>query len=255
VSTGSSRVAKAPARVRARAAGADVSAEARAEIVKLARLLGLDGADSLSYLRGVSAAELVAYREAVIEALYDEGRDQLQRAADAAKLLPARVLAKIGERAFGPLICARLAGLIDARRAAEIAEHFSIEFLAQLAAELDPRRAVDVLSLLPRDRVVAIALAMAARGEQVAMGRFVAHLDKRTLGECIEGLSDEDVLRVAFVAEGSRPQSRVFDAAGVVRIRGVIAAARGAGLGEEAEFFLHRLSPSQRGRVEAAAGV
>jgi hypothetical protein len=110
-----------------------------------------------------------------------------------------------------------------------------------------------VLSLLPRERVVVIALAMVASGEQVAMGRFVAHLDRGTLGECIAGMSDEDVLRVAFVAEGTRPQAKVFDAAGIVRMREVLDAAEPAGLDEEGEYFVGRLSATQRRRLEPRA--
>jgi hypothetical protein len=225
------------------------SAESRAETAKLARLLGLDGPGGLSYLYGVPARDIAEYREAVIEALYSEGGEQLRRAADAARLLPARVLAKVGELALGPLVCARLTGMIDPSRAGEIAEHFAVEFLARLAAELDPRRAVEVVSAMPRDLIVAVALEMASQGEQVAMGRFVAHLDQSTLRDCIDGLGDEDVLRVAFVAEGSKPHSRMFDAAGVRRMRAVLDAAPAAGLAEEACFFVERLNASQRARL------
>jgi hypothetical protein len=231
------------------------AAESRAETVKIARLLGLYDTKPLAYLLTVPAAELADYREALIEALYDEGRADLQRAADAARLLPARVLAKVGEAALGPLICARLAGLIDPVRAAEIAEHFSLGFLAQLAAELDPRRAAEVLRLLPAARIVSIAVEMATRGEQVAMGRFVAHLDAPTLKECIARLSDEDVVRVAFVAEGTKPHRRIFEAAGVQRMRNVLRAAEAAGLDDEASYLRGRLSASQRKRLGAHAGT
>jgi hypothetical protein len=229
-------------------------AESRVETARLARLLGLDGPHAIDYLHAVPAKEIAAYREAVIEALYDEGREQLQRAADAARLLPARVLAKVGELALGPLICARLSALIDPGRAAEIAEHFSIGFLARLASELDPRRAVDVLSALPGHLVVAIAAEMASRGEQVAMGRFVAHLDRATLAACIEELSDVDVIRVAFVADGAKPHGHIFEAAGVARIRAALDAAEAAGLDEEARYFVEHLSASQRKRLGAREG-
>jgi hypothetical protein len=224
-------------------------AESHAETAKLARLLGLDGPDTISYLYAVPATEIAAYREALTEALYDEGGEQLQRAADAARLLPARLLAKVGEVALGPLVCARLTGLIDPNRAAEISERFSLAFLAQLAAELDPRRAPEVVTLLPGDRVAAIAVAMAARGEQVAMGRFVAHLDAPTLAACVAQLSDEDVVSVAFVAEGSKPHGRIFQAAGVTRMRAALVAAENAGLSEEAAWFVEHLSASQRKKL------
>ena len=236
-------------RVRAGARAEAGTPASRAEAAKVARLLGLHDTAPVAYLNAVPAKQLVAYREALIDALYDEGREQLVRAAEASRLLPARLVAKVGERALGALVCARLAGLLDPRRAAEVSEHFSLGFLAQLAAELDPRRAVAVVTQLPGERVVAIALEMAARGETVAMGRFVAHLDAPTLAACVAELSDEDVVRVSFVAEGAKVQARIFDAAGAERMSAALDAARIAGLHVEAEFFLERLGAARRKRL------
>lgn len=222
------------------------SLDSRSETAKLARLLGLDGSASLSYLEQVPAAQLRDYRDAVVDLLYDGDREQLQRTADASRLLPARTLAKIGESALGPLVCARLAALLDPSRAADIADHFSIAFLAELAAELDPRRAIDVVVATSPARVVAIAGELAARGEFVAMGRFVAHLDDDTLRACLQALCDEDVVRVAFVLEGDRGQQRVFELLGAARMREVLAAADAAGLRDEAEYLREHLSAAQR---------
>lgn len=229
------------------------SAESRSEIAKLARLLGLKDVRSLGYLQDVPAAELRAYREAVTDLFYDDDRELLGRAADAARLLPASTLAKIGESALGPLICAHLTGLIDARRAAEIANHFSVEFLARLAAEMDPRRAVEVIAATAPGQVLEIALAMARQGETVAMGRFVAHLDDDTLAACLERLSDEDVVRVAFVLEGKRAHERIYKLLGVARVREVLSSASAEGLSEEAEYLVAHLTAAQRKQLRARA--
>jgi hypothetical protein len=220
--------------------------DSRSEVAKLARLLGLDGPESLAYLDRVPAPELRDYREAVTDLLYDDDRAALQRAADAARLLPAGTLAKIGERALGPLICARLTGLLDSDRVADISGQFSIGFLAQVAAELDPRRAVDVVTSIPPDRLLAIALRMAAREEHVAMGRFVAYLDDRTLEACIEELSDEDLLRIAFVLEGKERLADVYEVVGLERTQRMLDGAKSIGLDEEALDLFDHLSASQR---------
>jgi hypothetical protein len=225
--------------------------ETRSEIVKLARVLGLRDAGELDYLREVPASELRGYREAVTDVMYDDDRERLGRAADAARLLPARALASIGEAALGPLICAHLAGLLDAKRAGEIADHFSADFLAALAAELDPRRAVEVVASTSPRRVVEIALALAARGEYVAMGRFVAHLDEQTLAACTEQLSDEDLLRLAFVLEGDRAHERLFERAGVARMRTLLAGRASDGLEEERDHLREHLSDAQRKQLRA----
>jgi hypothetical protein len=88
--------------------------------------------------------------------------------------------------------------------------------------------------------VVAICAAMAASGEHVAMGRFVAYLDERTLGRCIEALGDEDLLRVAFVMEGEARLPAVLAMIGG-RTDRMLAAGRASGLLEEAEHVLTRL--------------
>jgi hypothetical protein len=229
------------------------TSESRAETARLARLLGVEDPQALAFLLAVPAPELREYREAVTEVLYDDQAELLARTADAARLLPARTLAAIGERALGPLICARLTGLLDPRRAAEISEHFTLEFLARLAAELDPRRAATVVSAIATDTVVAICAVMAASGEHVAMGRFVAYLDERTLSLCTAALGDEDLLRVAFVMEDQERLAAVFQMVGAERTTRIFAAARASGLLEEAEHVaahLARASPAN----EAADG-
>jgi hypothetical protein len=215
--------------------------ESRAEAAKLGRLLGVQDPKALAFLLPVPASELRDYREAITDLLYDDDRELLQRAADAARLLPARTLAAIGERALGPLICARLTGLLDPHRAAEISDHFTVDFLARLAAELDPRRAVEVVRAITADSVVAVSAEMAANGEHVAMGRFVAYLDDAALSGCIETLSDEDLLRVTFVMEGEERLASVFEMVGAERAERMLAAAQVNGLLEEAEHVLGRL--------------
>ena len=217
------------------------ASESRAETAKLGRLLGVEDPQALAFLLPVPAPELRDYREAVTDLLYDDERELLQRAADAARLLPARTLAAIGERALGPLICARLSGLLDPPRAAEISDHFTVDFLARLAAELDPRRAVEVVSAIATDTVVAVSAAMAANGEHVAMGRFVAYLDETALSRCVEALGDEDLLRVAFVMEGDERLPSIFEMIGAERAARMLAAAHVSGLVEEAEHVVGRL--------------
>jgi hypothetical protein len=224
--------------------------ESRAETAKLSRLLRVEDLQALAFLLPVPAPELRDYREASTDLLYDDDQELLQRTADAARMLPARTLASIGESALGPLICARLTGLLDPHRAVEISNHFTIDFLAQLAAELDPRRAVEVVTAIATDTLVAVSAAMAANGEHVAMGRFVAHLDDATLGLCVEALSDEDLLQVAFVMEGEERLTSVFAMVGAARTKRILAAAHTNGLDEEARHVAARLKSlraSQRG--------
>jgi hypothetical protein len=215
--------------------------ESRAETAKLARLLGVEDSREIAFLLKAPAPELREYREAITDLLYDDDQELLQRTADSARLLPARTLAAIGESALGPLICARLTGLLDPPRAVEISNHFNVDFLARLAAELDPRRAVAVVSAIATHTLVAVCALMAANGEHVAMGRFVAHLDDEALGLCVESLNDEDLLRVAFVIEGEERLPSIFAMTGAERAERMLAAARASGLAEEAKHVTERL--------------
>jgi hypothetical protein len=226
------------------------ASESRAETVKLARLLGVEDPQTLAFLLPVPAPELRDYREAVTDLLYGDERDLLARVAGASRLLPARTLAAIGERALGPLICARLSGLLDPSRSAEISDHFTVDFLARLAAELDPRRAAEVVSAITTTTVVAVSAAMAANGDHVAMGQFVAHLDEAALKGCVEALADEDLVRVAFVMEGEERLRAIFEMIGAERTARMLAAARASGLVEEADHLARRLHATRAQRQE-----
>lgn len=224
-----------------------------AEAAKLARLLGVTEPDALAFVRDVPAEELRRYREEVTDVLFDGDRLAFQRIADAARLVPARTAAHIGERVLGPLICARVTGLVEPSRAGEIAGHLSIAFLAALAAELDPRRAVDVITNCAPVTVGEVAAVMAARGEHVAMGRFVGHLDRAALMECVTRLQDDDLLRVAVVLDEWDHLDTVVELVGEERTTRLVARADTLGLSEEAAELLTRLDAPQRTRICGAA--
>lgn len=223
-------------------------AESRAEVAKLARLLGVEG-ERLAYLEGLAPGELRRYRESVADRMFEGDAALLARAAGAARLLPARTAASLAQSALGPLVCARLTGLLDPGHAAEISEHLPTDFVALLAAELDPRRAVAVVTAMESGRVVEVAGAMAANGEYVAMGRFVNFLDDATLAGCCARLDDEEVLRIAFVSEGKGRLARLADLMGLARVRRMVRNATAMGLDDEARDLWERLSPPTRRRV------
>jgi hypothetical protein len=99
----------------------------------------------------------------------------------------------------------------------------------------------EVVSAIATDTVVAVSLAMAANGEHVAMGRFVAYLDEAALSRCVEALGDEHLLRVVFVMEGDERLTSVFEMIGAERAARMLAAAHEGDLVEEAEHVVGRL--------------
>lgn len=174
--------------------------ETQAEILKLARLLDRDPG-TLSYLDRVPVGEVRALRERVTEVLFTAHEGALRRLAAASKLLPVGLVANLGQNTFGPMLAARITGLLEPERAVEVAARLPTSFLADAAVELDPRRASAVVAGIPPNRIYEITLELAGRREYVTMGRFVGHLDDAALGSALRALGDEDLLRTLLVME------------------------------------------------------
>lgn len=192
--------------------------EVLAETVKLARLLGTT-AEALDYLKSLDAAQLRELRERLSEAEFARTRPMFQRLTQASRLLPNALVAMMGEKVFGAVLCARIAGLMPPDRAIDLSMKMADAFLADVAVELDPQSARDVIAAMPAKRVVAIALILVARGDYITMGRFVGYLSESVIDAAMKAVtSDEALLRTAFFVEskdklntliGLLPESRL----------------------------------------------
>jgi len=222
--------------------------ETSAESLKLARLLGVPDSD-LHYLADVPAEELRALRERVTESFFDAGAQTLTRVAAAAKLLPSALVASIAQRAFGPLLCARAASAVDASKAIDVARRLPSGFLADVTIELDPRRVADIISRVPESLVVPVAAELGRRQEHVTMGRFLAFVPDHAVAAAMTALSDEALLRTAFVLEH---KDRLDHALGLLppgRLAGIISQASDLDLWPEALDLLEHLSDARRGPI------
>jgi hypothetical protein len=176
--------------------------ERAAEITKLARLFGVE-TEELGYLDQIPAEALRTFRAQATDRLFAGEADRLRRVAVASKLVPVPLTVMIAQIAFGPVLCAATAGLLDPPHAVRVASKCPTTFLADITIHLDPRRAADVIAAVPTDLVVAVAKELLARDEHVTMGRFVSYLKRETLKASIDNIpQDADLLRVAFVMEG-----------------------------------------------------
>lgn len=178
----------------------DQELELQAEILKLARLLGREP-ETMNYLARVPPEHLRELRERVTEVLFTAHEMALRRLAAASRLLPVGLVAGLGQHTFGPMLSARITGLLEPDRAAEVAARLPIGFLADAAVELDPRRASAVIAAIPPERISEITAELARRGEYVAMGRFVGHLDDTALASALKVLNDQDLVRTLVVME------------------------------------------------------
>jgi hypothetical protein len=226
--------------------------QAHAEVVKLARVLGREP-DQLAYLERLSPDELRQLRDGVTETLYDAHGSSLRRLAAASRLLPAGLTATIGQRAFGPLLSARLAGLLDTDKAVEVAAKLPPPFLADVAVELDPRRASELIAGISPELIGQVTAELVARHEYVAMGRFVGHLGDKAIVAALGTMDDHTLLQVAFVLEDKDELSRLLAKVPRRRSAGIIRAAAEHDLWLEALDLLNHLSGRQREDMVTAA--
>jgi hypothetical protein len=176
--------------------------------MKLARLLGRDPAD-LAYLERLPPDDVRRVRDSVTALLYDADADSLRRMAAAGRLLPSGLIATLAERAFGPLLSARLAGLLDLDRAVDVAGRLPPPFLADVAGELDPRRASTLIARISPQLIGQITAELARRRDYVTMGRFVGHLGDDALAAALTVLDAAALVEVSFLLEGAEQLERL----------------------------------------------
>jgi hypothetical protein len=227
--------------------------QGRAEMFKLARLLGREP-EQLAYLERIPTADLRELRDGITESLYGGGSSDgsLQRLAAASRLLPAGLTATLSQRAFGPLLSARLAGMLDTGRAVEVAGKLPPPFLADVAVEMDPRRARELIGALAPGLIADVTAVLVEREEHVTMGRFVGHLSDEAIVAAIGAMDDRALLHVAFVLEDRDQLGRLLAQLPRPRVAGIIAAAAQEGLWVQALDLLNHLSARQRRDMVAA---
>lgn len=182
--------------------------ETRAEIAKLARVLGTDP-NELGYLEQIDADALATLRRQLLDIFYGSEGGGLQKFAKVGNLLPASMIASLTKEAVGPVLASRIAGFIDAKQAAAVVGKLPIPFVADIAIEIDPRRIEPVISQLPDKTVDALAIELLKRKEYVVMGQFVGFVNDSTLHTMFTEASDEGLLQIGFVTED---KSRLSDA-------------------------------------------
>ena len=226
--------------------------ETRPEILKLASVLG-SSPERLAYLDKVPAEDIRKLREQVTDVLFTANEASLKRLAAASRLLPVSLVAMIGQRAFGPVLAARITGLLDPARAVELGETMPTSFLADVSVELDPRRARAVIGGMPPERTAEVTRELARRGEFVTMGRFVGHLSPQALAAAVGVLGDGDLLRTAFVMEEKQRAPDLVGLLGEDRLQGLVEAARAEGLWDEIVDLVRHLEPEQRAAMAQRA--
>ena len=225
-----------------------------AELLKLGRLLS-EPPERLRYLARLEPDQLRELRELATDVHYDSDHDRFKRIAFASMLLPTGLTALIARKAFGALLCARIAGVLNTDHAIALAAHMPAEFLADLAVELDPRRARAIIAGMPPEQIGEVAEVLAARGEFVAMGRFVGHMTDEAITRSLAVIDEPSLLRISYVLEGDEGLERVIRLMSSAQLESAIRAATDHDLWPEALDLLGRISQQLAGELgDLAAG-
>lgn len=110
----------------------------QAELDKLSQTLDL-APEQIEFLRPFPAEQLRGLRVSIYEMLLHEDADVFARMAAVVARVPAAAAAAAAVRG-GPIVAARLAAELPARRVVEIATRLTPQFGADVVAHLDPRR-------------------------------------------------------------------------------------------------------------------
>jgi hypothetical protein len=193
-----------------------------AERLKLARVLGVEPG-ALAFLDGADTAALRALREASTEYLFHQHHGLFQKIAASGRLVPAVITAKLSESVFGPMISARVAGLLPPERAVEVATRLPAEFLADLSLELDPASAPEVVRRMPITIVVSVAKVLCRRREYITMARFVDNLAETAIRAVVtQALDDEALARTGFYVESEPHLNQVVGLLPPERLQGTV---------------------------------
>jgi hypothetical protein len=227
----------------------------RAGLIKLSRALGATEQD-VAFLAPLGVDGLRRLEDRVTRVLFGDHRAALQKLADASRLLPASLVAKLSEHVFGPVLSARVAGLMPPDRAVEVAARLRTKFMADVCMQLDPRSASEVLALVPTRIIVDVARQLLERREYVTMGRFVDDLTNDAIRAVTDAVQDDAALvRIGFFVERRDRLNELIELLGPERIRRMVAAVvasppdvQAAGLG-----LMSQLTRQQQGRFGEAA--
>lgn len=222
--------------------------EVRAEITKIARLLGAETED-LGYLEAIKPEGLINFRDQLVDLFYGGEIGGLQRFVGPSKILPSSLIASVTQEAVGPVLTARIAGLVDPAQAIAVVGRLPTEFLADVAVEIDPRRVSGIIGGLDDETVHGVAEILVKRKEYVAMGRFVAYVSGEQLAETFDVAKDVDLLQIAFVLEDKDHLSVAVSLLPDKRLRGIMRAAGKNDLWAEAIDLVLHLDDEQYMRV------
>jgi hypothetical protein len=176
-----------------------VAPESRAEVLRIAGLMGLEEAD-IAFLGALTPETLLAFRHQLIEVYFGENAS-LGKLAKVANMMPSALIAKVTVDAIGPILAARVVGEVDTKVAIGVLKRVPINFLVDTAIAADPRRVIPLFAESPTEISKAIADELIVRKEYVAIGQLIAYVENEVMEHALGNASDLDILYSSFLVE------------------------------------------------------
>jgi hypothetical protein len=225
---------------------------ANAQLIKLARTLCVP-VEQLAYLADVPEADIRAFRLQVADLLFESQSGGLRRVASASKVIPTPAIAKMLARNHNALLAARMSAVFDPVHAVDVAKRLPVDFLADIASQLDSRRSTPLIAGLPVDTVVAVAKELAKREDWVTLGDLVAAISDDAARDTEAVLDGTALVRSAYLVDDAAYLERFVNLASEAKLAEMLRAAAEYDLWSEYGPTLAVLSESAIDAVRTAA--
>jgi hypothetical protein len=223
--------------------------ETEAALSKLARVLEVEQTE-VNFLDHLPLDALRDLRWEISDRLNAADAARLAGVMAASRLVPIGLAASIGEKWFGPVLCARLVGLVDSRRGGQYASHLSVAFMADITARTDPRVVGDLVHELDIHTMQKIALTLLRRGDYLTLSHFVGHVPSQVVAAILEAIDDNAaVVRIARYVEDLSQLDPVVALLPDDRILDLVCAVEAADLWIEGLYLFGSLGDNQITRI------
>jgi hypothetical protein len=220
-------------------------------LAKLARVLEVEPSE-VDFLAHLPVEQLRDLRWQVSDTLHAADARRLAGVMASAKLVPIGLAAAIGEKWFGPVLCARLVGLVDPKRGGQYARHLSVDFMADITARTDPRVVGDLVHELDLRSMQEIAAMLLQRGDHLTLSHFVGHLPAEVVAAVLAAIDDNAVVvRIARFVEDLSHLDPVVALLPDERIVDLVHAVDAEDLWVDGLHLFSHLSDTQVGRIAA----
>ncbi len=226
------------------------------EVQKLAHELGVKP-ESLSYLESVPASELATLRHGVSRAIFAANEKRIKPLGALAKRVPASLAARVAKAALGPLLCGRVASVMNPKVAIPLAGHFDAGFLAEVTLSLDPAASAEIIKGLDDELVIGVGEQLLEAGEYMVLARFITVVDEHVVLALVDIADGAQLLEVAVYAEDQDRIDELLTAIPEAKLSDVIeAAATDSARADSAVSLISMLSnDSQRKLADIAASL